>query len=381
MTRMPPASISAHGELQRQRRRDQLRKACQHRIWRLLAARPTGRSSPPRVAPKPPQRPRRIGWKRGILLVGAAIMLILGVWVFLGYRAFSNEVAKANARLGQRTRSALTPTGSVLFNSQNTLVMGSDSRTSNAVAGARADSIIIFRTDPDHHLISMLSIPRDLNVPIPGHGVNKVNAAFAYGGPKLLIRTVNHLTGLKINHVVLVDFTGFRELIDALGGVSLYNPTKVVSSQPFDGHSWRFEKGNITLDGRHALAYSRIRHTTNPRDSDITRTERQQRVMTALGHQLVNPWNIFNLPSIGRAIAKPLATDLTANQFLELGWVKFRASRTLECHLGGTPQVIGGQDVLVSSPQNAAVLGMFLGKQAPQPAAKGELYGPGCSVH
>ena len=103
--------------------------------------------------------------------------------------------------------------------------------------------------------------------------------------------------------------------------------------------------------------------------------------MTALGHQLVNPWNIFNLPSIGRAIAKPLATDLTANQFLELGWVKFRASRTLECHLGGTPQVIGGQDVLVSSPQNAAVLGMFLGKQAPQPAAKGELYGPGCSVH
>jgi LCP family protein required for cell wall assembly len=331
--------------------------------------------------PKPPQRPRRIGWKRGILLVAAGVMLILGVWVFLGYRAFSSEVAKANARLDKRTRSALAPTGSVLFNAQNTLVMGSDSRDSNAVAGARADSIIIFRTDPDHHLISMLSIPRDLNVPIPGHGVNKINAAFSYGGPKLLIRTVNHLTGLKINHVVLVDFIGFRELIDQLGGVTVQNPTKIISSQPFDGHAWRFEKGNITLDGRHALAYARIRHTTNPRDSDITRTERQQRVMTALGHQLVSPWNIFNLPSIGRAIAKPLATDLTANQFLELGWVKFRASRTLQCHLGGTPQVIGGQDVLVSSPQNAAVLGMFLGKQAPQPAAKGTLYGPGCSVH
>ena len=234
--------------------------------------------------PKPPSRPRRIGWKRGILLAAAAIMVVLGVWVFLGYRAFSNEVAKANARLDKRTKSALAPSGSVLFNSQNTLVMGSDSRGSNAVSGARADSILIFRTDPGKHLISMLSIPRDLSVPIPGHGVNKINAAFAYGGPKLLIRTVNHLTGLKINHVVLVDFQGFRELIDSLGGVTIQNPTKVISSQPFDGHGWRFEKGTITLDGRHALAYSRIRHTTNPRDSDITRTQRQQRVMTALGH-------------------------------------------------------------------------------------------------
>ena len=90
----------------------------------------------------------------------------------------------------------------------------------------------------------MLSIPRDLNVPIPGHGMNKINAAFAYGGPKLLIRTVNHLTGLKINHVVLVDFQGFRELIDSLGGVTIYNPYKVVSSQPFDGHELAVREGH-----------------------------------------------------------------------------------------------------------------------------------------
>ena len=114
------------------------------------------------------------------------------------------------------------------------------------MSGARADSILIYRNDPGKHPISMLSIPRDLNVPIPGHGVNKINAAFAYGGPKLLIRTVNHLTVRKINHVVLVDFQGFRELIDSLGGVTIQNPTKVISSQPFDGHGWRFEKGTIT---------------------------------------------------------------------------------------------------------------------------------------
>ena len=259
--------------------------------------------------------------------------------------------------------------------------MGSDSRGSNAIAGARSDSILLVRTDPSKHLISMLSIPRDLDVPIPGHGTNKINASFAFGGPPLLIRTVNKLTGLGINHVVLVDFTGFRDLIDSLGGVTVHNPYKVVSSQPFDGLIWHFAKGTIHLDGRHALAYARIRHTTNPRDTDITRTERQQRVVQALMHKLVTPSSLFNLPSIGRDIAHPLATDLSATEILAMGWIKFRASRTLECHLGGTPASIGGQDVLQPSEQNAAVVQMFLGKQAPQPAAGGQLFAPGCTVH
>jgi len=227
----------------------------------------------------------------------------------------------------------------------------------------------------------MLSIPRDLNVQIAGHGSDKINAAFAFGGPPLLIRTVDHLTGLGVNHVVLVDFAGFKDLIDSLGGVTVDNPWKIVSSQPFDGLIWHFAKGPIHLDGRHALAYARIRHTTNPRDSDITREERQQRVVQALMHKLVSPSTLFNLPSVGRDIAKPLATDLSAPEILGMGWIKFRSSRTLQCHLGGTPESIGGQDVLQPSDQNAAVVQMFLGKQAPQPPARGQLFGPGCTVH
>jgi hypothetical protein len=101
----------------------------------------------------------------------------------------------------------------------------------------------------------------------------------------------------------------------------------------------------------------------------------------ALMKQLVTPSSLFNLPSIGRDLAKPLATDLSAPELLAMGWIKFRASRTLECHLGGTPASIGGQDVLQPSEQNAAVVGMFLGKQAPQPAAPGQLFAPGCTVH
>jgi len=328
---------------------------------------------------KPPGRWRRIGWKRRIALAVGAIFALLVVWLYLGYRSFSNEMDAANRKINKRTRAALSPDhGSILTTPQVSLIMGSDSRNGNELAGTRADSILLVRTDPGKHLVSMLSIPRDLNVRIPGHGFGKINSAFAYGGPALLIRTVRAFTGLPVNHLVIVDFTGFKELIDSVGGITVTNPYKVISSAPFDGIMWHFKKGVIHLDGRRALAYARIRKTTNPADSDVTRTERQQRVLQALAHKLVTPSNIFNLPSIGRDLAKPLATDLTATDFLELAWVKFRSGRTVKCHLGGIPNVVGGQDVIQPVAQNISVIGMFLGKQAPQPPPKNELYAPGC---
>jgi polyisoprenyl-teichoic acid--peptidoglycan teichoic acid transferase len=345
-----------------------------------------GRQQPPaapalpgrQVATVPSRRRFWPGWKKGIPLVLGVIALLFCFWLYLGYRSFSNEVAQANKRLDKRTKAALAPAGNVLTSPQVTLVLGSDSRGAHTTA--RADSIILFRTDPGKHLISMLSIPRDLRVPIAGHGDTKINAAFAYGGAPLLIRTINTLTGFHVNHIVLVNFTGFKELIDSLGGVTIYNKRAIASSQPFDGIMWHFQKGTITLDGRRALAYSRIRHTTNPRDTDISRTERQQLVMQALSHQLVSFSSLLHLPSIGRDIARPLTTDLSANELLGLGWEKFRASRTLQCHLGGSPLVIGGQDEIAGVTQNRLVVQMFLGQIAPQPPPKSSIYDPGCTI-
>jgi LCP family protein required for cell wall assembly len=339
-----------------------------------------------RVAqPPPPGAPRtgpgfwRRRWRRILAIAIPVVCLLFVFWLYLGYRSFSDEVSRANTRIDKRTKAALAPAGNILRSPQISLVMGSDSRGKSATAGARADSILLVRTDPGHHLISMLSIPRDLYVPIPGHGSNKINAAFAFGGPPLLIRTVNRLTSLKVNHVVLVDFAGFRDLIDQLGGITIVNPSKITSSQNFDGNSWQFGKGPIHLDGRRALAYARIRHTTNAADSDISRTERQQRVLQALMHEIVKPSSLFHLPSIGKAVAKPLATDLSANDLLQLGWRQMRADRTIHCRLGGTITSVGGASELIGGDENRRVILAVLGQSAPLRAEPGDTFAAGCT--
>jgi polyisoprenyl-teichoic acid--peptidoglycan teichoic acid transferase len=332
-----------------------------------------------KVASVPPSGRRwHLGWKRGILLGLTLALVLFGGYVYLGYREFADEVAKANDRVDAKTMRALEPAGRIISSPQVTLILGSDRRGGETVG--RADSILLMRTDPDKGLISLLSIPRDLRVPIAGRGDQKINAAFSFGGAPLLIRTVNKLTGFKVNHIMLVDFEGFVDLIDSMGGVEIWNPRFIQSAQNFDGQSWRFPQGTITLNGKRALAYARIRKTTNPQDTDISRTQRQQVVMQAITRELVSPWSMLKLNEIGRDVARPLGTDMSANELIGAGWVKFRASRTIECHLGGTPQSIDGQDMIVSSPQNRGVIQMFLGEQAPLPAAKGQIWDPGCRI-
>ena len=149
---------------------------------------------------------------------------------------------------------------------------------------------MLVHTDPDEHRIALLSIPRDLRVEIPGHGADKVNAAFAYGGPTLAIKTVQSVTGVPINHVVVVDFGTFEEVIDALGGVTIDVPKPILSNKfdcPFATQArcdrwpgWRFQKGEQTMNGKRALIYARVRENQlDPTETDITRGERQQAVV------------------------------------------------------------------------------------------------------
>ncbi|HXV32967.1 MAG TPA: LCP family protein [Gaiellaceae bacterium] len=344
--------------------------------------------------PKPSRRRRGRRWFRVALAVVLVAVLAVGVWSLLGYLAFRSGVKEANARLDSRAYAALAPQdGLVLRNPSTILVLGTDEGP-NREGPFRSDAIMLVRTDPGEHRIAMLSIPRDLRVEIPGRGPDKVNAAYAYGGPTLAIRTVEALTGVPINHVVVVNFAKFKDLIGTLGGVSIDVPAPILSNKfgcPFATQAkcdrwpgWRFKPGEQTMSGQRALVYARIRvNQLDPSENDITRGERQQAVVQAVADEVTSFGTFLRMPFIGDELVRPLATDLSANQFLQLGWVKRRtpSSGILRCRLGGSLADIDGQSFIIGNEDNASVVAMVEGKVAPQRPRPGSgTFGPGCRV-
>jgi LCP family protein required for cell wall assembly len=342
-----------------------------------------------------PKRKRKPRWRRRILIAFGLLVLLFSVWATLGYLAFRSGVKEANERLDPRAVRALTPQeGLMMSNPSVTLILGADTGLYRQGGNARADSILLVRTDPDAHRIAFLSIPRDLRVEIPGHGTQKINAAYAFGGPTLAIRTVQQVTGLRINHVVVVDFGTFADVIDALGGVTVNVPRRIVSNKfecPFRTQAecdrwpgWRFRRGQQEMDGRRALIYSRIRQNQlDPNESDITRGERQQAVLQAIADKTTSFGTFVRAPFVGGDLVKPVATDLSAGQLLQLAWVKFRTpdDGRLRCRLGGQTAQIGGVSYIIGTEENVSVLAMVTGKSAPQPPLPGSgQFGPGCRV-
>jgi LCP family protein required for cell wall assembly len=344
--------------------------------------------------PKPARKPRR--WRRRMLWALVGVILLFLVWAVLGYLAFRSGIKDANKRLDPLAARALTPQkGLLLSNASNILVLGADagSKSRQGTQG-RSDTIILIRTDPDNHKIALLSIPRDLRVEIPRHGTQKINAAYAFGGPTLAVKTVERVTGLRMNHVVVVDFSTFGEVVDALGGVTINVPHPILSNkfecprhtqaQCARWPGWRFRKGPQEMNGRTALIYSRIRENKlDPSESDFTRGERQQAVIQAMADKTTSFSTFLKAPFIGDDLVRPLATDLSAGQILQLGWVKRRtpSSGWLRCRLGGTIANFGGASYVIGSEENVSVIAMVTGKSAPQPPLPGSgPFGPGCLV-
>ena len=249
------------------------------------------------------------------------------------------DVYTTDAQIERQGLAVLAPSGGVLTDPTTIMILGVDEN-------ANSDTIQVMRFDPERQLLATLAIPRDLRVPVPGYGDQKINAAYATGGPALALKTVADYTGLPIDHVMIVDFNGLVQIVDALGGITIDNPDAMRSV--FGGALYTFPKGRQTLNGQEALAYSRIRkNILNPSDSDITRGQHQQLVIQAIRSKLASPGGLLRLRNVATSLKGAFATDLTLAQLLEYGYLDARASTRLRCNLGGTPAPIGGQDVLV----------------------------------
>src|SRR3954468_3184780 len=215
-------------------------------------------------------------WKRYLF---GALLVIVAAAAATSVTAF-NEVDRLSRAFGGQLNLGSDLAQAPPGKPQTILLIGSDKRAASARdaklgSGARSDTMILMRLDPGKNAIALLSLPRDLKVHIPGHGIDKLNAAYAEGGSRLTLKTIKEFTGLPVNHVINVDFRGFRDAVDAIHCVYTDVDRRYFNDNgnPADQYATiHVEAGYKKLCGQDALDYVRYRHT----DSDITRAARQQ---------------------------------------------------------------------------------------------------------
>ncbi len=212
---------------------------------------------------------------------------------------------------------------------QRVVLLGSDARAGEA---SRSDTIVVAKAGE-----GMLAVPRDTLVEIPGLGEDKINAAFATGGPELTLKTLENLTGLPINNYVVVHFDGVEDIVNALDGITLEveQPIEV----GIEGRRVYIPAGTQTLDGTEALAY--VRYRGGP-TADIGRIGRQQKFLQALAREATSPAKLPRLPATARAVWRNIETNMSPLEAARFA-LRMRLSGGVEAEIyPGTPQYIGG---------------------------------------
>ena len=269
------------------------------RVMPTAARESRGRGGSPRPVAPPPQKPVkpakpakpsrgrpqfRAKWLWAVLVLWLVFLVAIPLWAW-------SKVEKVDA-FPEAGRPDDQP-------GTTYLMVGSDSRgdltaeerqelgTGNP-SGNRTDTIMLLHTGDGPNML--MSIPRDSLVEIPGYGSGqKVNAAYAYGGAKLLVRTIEAETGIRVDHFVEVGFGGFVDLVDAVGGIEVCPPFPMDDPQA----NIKLEEGCQEVDGPDALGYARSRKT-DEQFGDLGRAQRQREVVSAIGSEAVSPWSVLN---------------------------------------------------------------------------------------
>ncbi|MER7013111.1 LCP family protein [Saccharopolyspora sp. NPDC000359] len=257
-----------------------------------------------------------------VLLVLVLFPLVFGGWLWFHVDSSINRISAFPDYSGRPEAGAGT----------NWLIVGSDSRDGldpetaealhvGAAEGQRTDTIMVAHVPDNDTPPTLISLPRDSHVPVPGHGRTMINAAFAIGGPELLARTVEQATGLRIDHYAEIGFGGFAGLVDAVGGVELcldeeMHDTKTGQTLP---------GGCQTLDGEQALTFVRMRYSDATPRSDLDRVANQRKFIGALVEEassvgtLINPFTTYALADQGAQALTMLDSDGTSD-LLSLAW-------------------------------------------------------------
>jgi LCP family protein required for cell wall assembly len=247
---------------------------------------PPGAKPPPEGDGTEPPKKKRYWWR--FTLASVIIVAVCAAATATSVLLYIDSIAKAlghNKELKSKVETELEQVNG--GEPETILILGSDIRANSGEERGRSDTTILLRLDPSKSLISVMSIPRDLKTEIPGFGTEKFNAAYTDGGPKLTLQVVKELTGLKINHVINIDFLGFVRAVDAIGCVYTDVDRRYYHSNvgvpPEEQYSEiNIQPGYQKLCGKKALQYVRYRHT----DTDIVRSARQQNFLSQARTQI-----------------------------------------------------------------------------------------------
>jgi len=266
--------------------------------------------------PTTPARPRRRRRLLPKILIGVAVLMVVAlgagaIYAFSLYNGVTKNIQRADnlppetpTAAGQSPRPTVDPqaTGALNF-----VLLGSDSRNTSDAGNGRSDTIIMVHLNKVRDKAYLISFPRDMYVTVPGYGKNKINAAFAYGGPPLTVSTLEYLTNARMDHVVLVDFEGFIQLTDELGGVTVDN------SDAFTSHGFSFPTGKITVQGEEALWFVRERKSLP--NGDLDRAKNQRKVVQAIVRKGLSA-DVISDPAMFTGFVSGVAKHLVVDQSL-----------------------------------------------------------------
>ncbi|RKQ91718.1 LytR family transcriptional attenuator [Solirubrobacter pauli] len=333
-------------------------------------------------APPPPRRRRRLPFPRrrpgrrriGFWRILRWVVTAVFAWLAISLVLFLVSAQIQSAQVSDAADAELGGAGYPLTSPNTILVLGSDARTKDSKEpgaqkigqASRSDSILLLRIGGGHN--ATLSIPRDTVVDIPGHGRSKINAAYAIGGPALAIRTVEGFLGVQVNHLIEVNFENFPQLIDALGGVT-YRGGCVVSringGFKNGGYTLRLKSGEQEIDGKQALALARTRkNECNPKESDLTRARRQQKILGAIKDKVTSVETFVRLPWVSWAAPKAVRSDMSGPTLLGVVGAELSAGTAKPQVLkpsGGVTLPDGGAGLTVDDATKQRAVDRFLG--------------------
>jgi LCP family protein required for cell wall assembly len=254
------------------------------------------------------------------------IAVAVVAWVLLSVVLFFISAEEQSGSTPASVSSALTPGGNMLTSTDTVLVIGTDQRPPGSkepgafAGGVRSDTIMLWRIGAGTS--RRLSIPRDTMVPIPGNGTTKINAAYSYGGAPLAIKTIENLTGVKINHIIIVNLADFPKFINDIGGIDVKTGricSEISGGAANGGWTLNLKPGVHHLNGTNALVLARTRENScNAASNDLTREAYQQEILNAIKAKLLTPATFFHLPWASWDAPKAVRTDMGGFTLLTL---------------------------------------------------------------